>query len=295
VTLWQLRTKPGNQEETTMDNLTDLDAAATSGLIDIGITTLYHEVRGSGPTVLLISGGMGDAGQWAPVAPTLAEEFTVVTYDWRGFSRSPRPEGWTATSVAELADDAAALLRALDLAPAVVVGHSGGGPIACSLVARHIGLVRHAVIYEAPLFPVVPDGKEMVAGAQAATERAMAEGGPRHAFELFIRAGSGDEADSVVEVLGATMWDRVLDNGAAFFSIALPAIAAFVPDGASMRASGVPLTIVRGALNRDTWMEAASAWLATATGADRVELPGGHGGYVTNPAELVALVRRIAR
>jgi alpha-beta hydrolase superfamily lysophospholipase len=73
--------------------------------------------------VLLISGGMGDAGQWAPVAPTLAEEFTVVTYDWRGFSRSPRPDGWTATSVAELADDAAALLRDCDLAPAAVSAH----------------------------------------------------------------------------------------------------------------------------------------------------------------------------
>ncbi len=278
-----------------MDNRTDLDAAATSGLIDIGTTRLYHEVRGRGPVMLLISGGMGDAGQWAPVEPALAEDFTVVTYDWRGFSRSPRPDGWTATSVTELADDAAALLRALDLAPAVVVGHSGGGAIACALVARHAGLVRRAVIYEAPLFAVVPDGKEMVAGAQAAVERALAERGPRQAFELFIRADSGDEADNVVEVLGATVWDRVLDNGAVFFSIALPAIAAFVPDGALMRASGVPLTVVRGAQNRDTWLAAASAWLAAATGADCGELPGGHGGYVTNPAEFVALVRRIAR
>jgi pimeloyl-ACP methyl ester carboxylesterase len=277
-----------------MDSRTDLDGPATSGLIDIGTTRLYHEVRGGGPAVLLISGGMGDAGQWAPVAPTLAEEFTVVTYDWRGFSRSPRPDGWTATSVAELADDAAALLRALDLAPAAVVGHSGGGPIACALVARHPGLVRHAVIYEAPLFAVVPDGKEMIVGAQAATERAMAEGGPRRAFELFIRANGGDEADRLFASAGP-LRDRVLDNGSVFFSIALPAIAAFVPDGAGLRASGVPLTVVRGAQNRDTWLEAASAWLAAATGADRVELPGGHGGYVTNPAEFIALVRRIAR
>ena len=82
----------------------------TSGLIQAGTTKLYHEVRGSGPP-LLITGGTGDAGEWANLAPTLAEECTVVTYDRRGISRSPRPDRWTATSMAEAADDAAALLR----------------------------------------------------------------------------------------------------------------------------------------------------------------------------------------
>ncbi|MGH2585709.1 MAG: alpha/beta fold hydrolase, partial [Dehalococcoidia bacterium] len=61
----------------------------TSGLIDAGATKLYHEVRGSGPTLLFITGGTGDAGEWLHIAPPLAEEFTVVTYDRRGFSRSP--------------------------------------------------------------------------------------------------------------------------------------------------------------------------------------------------------------
>ena|SRR5829696_1578365 len=94
----------------------------TSGLIQAGTTKLYHEVRGSGPA-LLITGGTGDAGEFVDVAPTLAEECTVVTYDRRGMSRSPRPDRWTATSMAEMADDAAALLRALDIAPAVVVAN----------------------------------------------------------------------------------------------------------------------------------------------------------------------------
>ena len=89
----------------------------TSGLIQAGTTKLYHEVRGSGPA-LLITGGTGDARVGEPGAP-LAQECTVVTYDRRGMSRSPRPDGWTATSMAEMADDAAALLHALDLAPAV--------------------------------------------------------------------------------------------------------------------------------------------------------------------------------
>jgi hypothetical protein len=86
----------------------------------------------------------------------------------------------------------------------------------------------------------------------------------------------------------------VLDNGAVLFSIEMPAVAAFVPDRDGMRASGVPLTVVAGAHSCDTWLGAGAAWLAEGTGADRVELPGGHVGFVSRPRELIALVRRIA-
>ena len=216
-------------------------AATRSGLIDIGSTKLYYELYGSGPAVLLISGGADDAGQWAHVAPVLANECTVVTYDRRGFSRSPRPDGWTATSVAEHAHDAAALLRGLGHSPAAIVGHSSGASIACSLVERHRDLVRHALIYEAPLLAVVPDGDRIVAGMRAAIDQAFAEGGPRRAMEMFIRANAGDKAfEHWIESADRASRERVLDNGAVFFAIELPAFATFIPDRAGMRASSVP-------------------------------------------------------
>ena len=77
-----------------------------------------------GPAVLFITGSTGDAGEWVGVAPTLAQELTVVTYDRRGFSRSPRPDGSAASSVAEQADDAAGLLWTLDLTPAPFSGRA---------------------------------------------------------------------------------------------------------------------------------------------------------------------------
>jgi len=49
---------------------------------------LYHEVRGHGPAVLFIAGATGDAGHYTRVAERLADEFTVITYDRRGNSRS---------------------------------------------------------------------------------------------------------------------------------------------------------------------------------------------------------------
>jgi pimeloyl-ACP methyl ester carboxylesterase len=266
------------------------------GLIDTGTTKLYHEVRGDGPPLLLITGGTGDAGEWAAVAPVLAEDLTVVTYDRRGMSRSPRPDGPAATSMPEQADDAAGLLRALGLASVTVVGHSGGASIACELVARHPRLVRHAVLYEAPLVAALAEGAAVVAGWRAAVDPAMAEGGPRRALEAFMRANAGDEVvDLLLAVAPPAELDRILGNGARFFELELPMFAGFVPDRDALRASGVPLTVVVGAENRDTWYGAAARWLAEGTGAELVELPGGHGGIVSDPRAFVELVRGVAR
>ena len=100
---------------------------------------LYHEVRGDGPPLLLIMGMTGDAGHFEGFADLLADEFTVVTYDRRGNGRSPRPSGWTSTSPEEQADDAAALLDSLGLAPAAVYGSSSGGTFALCLEGMEAG------------------------------------------------------------------------------------------------------------------------------------------------------------
>jgi pimeloyl-ACP methyl ester carboxylesterase len=96
-------------------------------VVVVNETTLYYERTGTGPSVLFIVGTTGDAGHFAQVAARLADEFTVVTYDRRGNSRSPRPADWTQTSVPELAEDAAALIQALQIAPMAEFAASAGG------------------------------------------------------------------------------------------------------------------------------------------------------------------------
>jgi pimeloyl-ACP methyl ester carboxylesterase len=142
----------------------------------------------------------------------------------------------------------------------------------------------------------LPDGEAVVAGFQAVIDQAMAEGGPRRAMEGFMRANAGDEiVDRLLASAPPADLDRILDNGAAFFERELPMFAGFVPDRDGMRASGVPLTVVVGAENRDTWYGAASAWLAEGTGAELVELPGGHAGLISHPEAFIELVRGVAR
>ena len=100
------------------------------------VSDLHHELRGSGPAVLFIAGASGDAGHFARTAERLADEFTTVTFDRRGCSRSAHLVDEEVMSIAAQADDAAALIEELGLAPAIVFGTSGGGDIALELVAR---------------------------------------------------------------------------------------------------------------------------------------------------------------
>ena len=90
--------------------------------ITVNGAELYHEVRGTGPPVLLIMGATGDGGHFDALADVLADEFTVISYDRRGNGRSLAPAGWETTSPEEQADDAAALLDALGTGPAAVFG-----------------------------------------------------------------------------------------------------------------------------------------------------------------------------
>jgi hypothetical protein len=166
------------------------------GLVDVGSTELFVSTAGTGPTLLLISGATGTADDWRVVARMLADDYTVVTYDRPGISRSPRVAATIAISLAQQADDAAGLLRVLHLAPAVVVGHGGGGSVACELVAHHPGLVRLAVICGGhPSY--VPD-----------VDRLRASGVPMAivAGERSRDSGPGANDALLAASTGATMW-----------------------------------------------------------------------------------------
>jgi pimeloyl-ACP methyl ester carboxylesterase len=106
----------------------------------------------------------------SPVAELLSDEFTVVTYDRRGNSRSPRPGGWDGTSTEEQSDDAGALIEALGIVPAAVFGTSGGAIIGLDLVIRHPELVRGAILHDSAMFSVLPNPEEALGAIQQVVE-----------------------------------------------------------------------------------------------------------------------------
>ena len=105
-----------------------------------------RDTGGDGPAVMLLHGWMASADlNWWPVYGALTDAgYRVLAIDHRGHGRGLRP--LTEFRLTDCADDAAAALRALEVAPALVVGYSMGGAIAQLLARDHADAVRGLVL-----------------------------------------------------------------------------------------------------------------------------------------------------
>lgn len=95
--------------------------------------TIRFAISGSGPALLLLHGHPQTHVTWRKVAPQLAERFTVVTPDLRGYGDSSKPNGGEQHvnySKRAMAADLVELMEALGLGRFAVVGHDRGGRVA---------------------------------------------------------------------------------------------------------------------------------------------------------------------
>lgn len=107
----------------------------------------YCETRGHGPQVVLIPSGEGDCSNFEDVAARLANDFTVLTFDTPGFSRSGVADP-SDISLDRLGDQIADLVSSLELEAASFYGCSSGGVAALDLAVRHPEIVRNVVVHE---------------------------------------------------------------------------------------------------------------------------------------------------
>ena len=113
-------------------------------VITLGDIQVHYEIAGAGPPLLLIHGLGSSTRDWEFQVPALASQFQVITADLRGHGHSSKPRG--RYRISQFADDMAALLRALDTAPAHIIGLSLGGMVALELALRAPNLVRSLMI-----------------------------------------------------------------------------------------------------------------------------------------------------
>jgi pimeloyl-ACP methyl ester carboxylesterase len=123
---------------------------------------LAVEVDGEGPAVLLVHGLGGTSNFYQVQTDALAERFRVIRVDSAGAGRSPVADG---ISIESHADDLAAVLDALDVDSAAVVGHSMGTLVVRALAARHPAKVSALALLGAVREPAE-------AGRQAQRDRA---------------------------------------------------------------------------------------------------------------------------
>lgn len=238
---------------------------------------LYHEVHGSGPPILFIAGATGDAGHFGAVAARLADEFTVVTYDRRGNSRSPSLSPGTRMSMAAQARDAACLIEALEIAPAIVFGTSGGGNIALQLAIDHPQVVRAAIVHEPALLAVLPDPQAAMSELAPVLELALHD--PRAGADAFLRANTSDQT---IDAMEPELHKRLLANGANLFANELEAFVSYVPDAARLAASRVPVRLLVSSDGLDFYAQ-ITPWLHEHLDLQPEYLTGHHAPYLQHP------------
>jgi pimeloyl-ACP methyl ester carboxylesterase len=257
--------------------------------MQINGTELYYQERGSGPSVLFVHGMCGDADVWDDQIRRLSSQFRCVAYDRRGHTRSLLGDV-EQRSVQLHADDAAALIEALDLAPCMLVGSSGGARIGVDVVRRYGRLLGGAVLSEPPLFALDPeDAADFVNALKPRIEAAMPRGGARAAVDAFF------------DYVCPGLW-RQLDEAhrepyranatELFGDLQMPAYDITVADLENIK---VPSLIVTGTDSHPVFRRVAHLLAERIPGADLVELTGsGHVTYVERPVDFARSVEEFS-
>ncbi|WP_097900941.1 alpha/beta fold hydrolase [Streptomyces sp. b94] len=146
----------------TTDATTAAATAATAvrtGRLEAPGATLHYEVRGRGPLLVMMPGGSADAGIYDTLAAGLADRWTVVAFDPRGYSRSTLHGPAGEQLPGAHSEDIARLIELLspDGVPAAVFGSSSSAIVALDLLSRRPGLVGRVVAHEPPLVELLPD------------------------------------------------------------------------------------------------------------------------------------------
>ena len=115
---------------------------------DVNGVSVYYEEHGSGRPLILLHGGLGAAGMYAPILPMLAKDHRVIAVDLQAHGHTAdvdRPLRYQT-----LGDDVDALIGHLGLAQADLMGYSFGGLTALRTAIQHPQLVRRLVVVSVP-------------------------------------------------------------------------------------------------------------------------------------------------
>jgi valacyclovir hydrolase len=174
--------------------------------IAVNDTILHYEEAGSGEPLLLLHGGGGTALlHFRREIALLGEQYHVIAPDLRGYGASSPPRLFEGDFYAQDAADVAALITALDLAPAHVCGWSDGGIAGLIAAADHLELVRTLCIWGA-------EGRILPVEREAWKSITEADNWPEHTRRRFAEAQGQLNWPGLLD----RMWigyNRVLDGG----------------------------------------------------------------------------------
>ena len=171
---------------------------------------LYCRAEGKGPLLLLVHGVACDSDYFRETARLLAKKYTVVTYDRRGYTRSQMIDGDKKESLSVKQpdfsmgiqeEDAAAVIRHMNMGAAYVVGSSAGAVLSAALALQFPELVKTLVLHE----PVFAEDPQTADELQGLTDKIIAcrtqKRGITRALMTFVEAMDGADSRAVSKTL----------------------------------------------------------------------------------------------
>lgn len=276
-------------------------ASPTANLLPVLGATLYFQCRGSGPVLMVLQGGDGDADRTRDLVDELVSDYTVVTYDRRGLARSRLDNPKAPVSIGEHAEDVHQLLTTITDEPAFLLGSSFGALIGLELAKRHPQQVSALFAHEPPTLQLLPDQLRILADQQLDALSATYRGGGWGAAlpQLAALTGAGfDDREPQVDVPEPPTGQRIADLKF-FFERDLPAMRSSAFDAAAvqdLRSGPVDIIPAVGATtSADFFDRQCAVVLAQLLEVEPVQFPGGHNGLTSHPRAFANLLReRIA-
>lgn len=252
--------------------------------------SLYYEIRGSGPLLLMIAGGGGGgAGDWNGFVNYLTDAYTVVTYDRRGSLRSTLDNPDADVPLEIHSNDAHLLLKELATEPAYVFGSSAGALIGLDLAARYPEQVRTLVAHEPPAHYLLPDAEQ---SSEDPLETYRREGGLAALKKFGARIGLNYEnRESGVELPQQSPQGTF--NADALFAYTFLAVRRYRLDIAALLAASTRIVLAGGSAGREYVGYRGATAVAERLGTSVVEFPSHHAGYITHPKAFAERLRTV--
>ena len=255
--------------------------------LDVPGARLHYEVRGSGPLLMLIGHPMGMEG-FTAMAPLLAEDYTVVRYDPRGFAGSTIEDNHQDAEPDLLADDVRRVLEAVGGGPAHVFGSSGGAITGLALVTRYPSVVKTLVAHEPPVGLLLPESDDVRSAMQ-------------EIYETYHRKGTEAAWAGFFAFTGMQPPPRSPGSGPSFgrdetserfFGHGLLPIALYQPDLSALQAGPSRVVVAGGTTSKGEFPQRTAAALADRLGTPLIDFPGGHGGFASDAAAFAVRLRQ---
>jgi pimeloyl-ACP methyl ester carboxylesterase len=268
--------------------------ATKTGTLPVPGASLYYEIRGSGPLLLIAPGGDGNAARSADLADRMAADYTVVTYDRRGLSNSRLDDPDAPVTITTHADDAHRLLSALTDEPALMFGSSFGALLGLTMAAAHPDQLHTLVAHDPALIRLLPPADRTRAeGDLDSIEDRFRTDGPLAALKRLGELVDVDFSDREPDVrLPAPPGPERLADLSFFLSRDLPQVRAAELDTGDIAAVRAHVIPAAGRGSRKIWNYDCAKALAALLDTEITEFPGGHS-LSTHPAAFSARLREV--